>query len=152
MVEKEILQANPLFANLSEKELATVLEVIQQKEFAAGGQIFDETLPGHELYIILRGKVRIVKTTLEGERQTLSVLKQGNFFGELSLLDGRKHSATAEAVEDSQLLVIDQAGLARIEQNHPAVALKIVKNMALKISRTLREMNENFMGMVNYMW
>ncbi len=152
MVEKEILRANPLFANLSEEELATVLEVIQQRDFAAGGQVFDETLPGQELYIILKGKVRIVKTTREGERQTLSVLKQGNFFGELSLLDGRKHSATAEAVEDSQLLVIDQAGLAQIEQNYPAVALKIIKNMALKISRTLREMNENFMGMVNYMW
>jgi CRP-like cAMP-binding protein len=55
-------------------------------------------------------------------------------------------------VEDSLLLVIDQAGLAQIEQSHPAVALKIIKNMALKISRTLREMNENFMGMVNYMW
>ncbi len=151
-MQKEILRANPLFQGLSEEDLEKVQKVIEKKEFPAGRWIFDETLPGRELYIILSGKIRIVKVTREGERQTLSVLKPGDFFGELSLLDGRKHSASAEAVEDSSLLMITQEGLGRIEQEHPEVALKIIKNMALKISRILRDMNEKFMGMVNYMW
>lgn len=152
MLQKDILRVNPLFEDLTDDDLDKVMEVIQQKEFSAGNEIFDETLSGRELYIILKGKVRIIKITREGERQILSVLKPGNFFGELSLLDGRKHSATAEAVEDAVLLVITQQALAQIEKNHPKVALKVIKNMALKISGTLREMNDKFMEMVNYMW
>ena len=151
MLQKDIHRVNPLFEDLTDNDLDKVIEVIQQKEFSAGSEIFDETLPGRELYIILKGKIRIVKITREGERQTLSVLKPGNFFGEISLLDGRKHSATAEAVEDATLLVITQQALALIEKNHPEVALKVIKNMALKISSILREMNEKFMEMVNYM-
>ncbi|OIP62988.1 MAG: hypothetical protein CO150_09290 [Nitrospirae bacterium CG_4_9_14_3_um_filter_53_35] len=152
MLQKDILRVNPLFEDLTDDDLDKVIEVIQQKEFSAGCEIFDESMPGRELYIILKGKVRIMKATREGERQTLSVLKPGNFFGELSLLDGRKHSAMAEADEASTLLVITRQALAQIEKNHPAVALKVIKNMALKISGILREMNEKFMEMVNYMW
>jgi CRP-like cAMP-binding protein len=148
----DILRVNPLFQDLEDAELEKVLEVMQEKKYDARSEIFDENLPGRELYIILSGKVRIVKITREGERQTLSVLKPGSFFGELSLLDGRKHSASAEAVENSTLLVLSQQSLASIEQNHPQVALKVIKNMALKISSILRDMNEKFMGMVNYMW
>jgi len=152
MTQKEALRANPLFQDLSEDDLEKVLEVVEEKIFKADGEIFDETLPGRELYIILKGKIRIVKSTRDGGRQTLSMLKEGNFFGELSLLDGRKHSATAEAVEDSVLLVITQDGLRQIEQKHPKIALTVIKNMALKISGMLRQMNEQFIGMVNYMW
>jgi CRP-like cAMP-binding protein len=148
----DILRVNPLFQDLEDAELEKVLEVMQEKKYDARSEIFDENLPGRELYIILSGKVRIVKITREGDRQTLSVLKPGSFFGELSLLDGRKHSASAEAVENSTLLVLSQQSLASIEQNHPQVALKVIKNMALKISSILRDMNEKFMGMVNYMW
>lgn len=152
MIQKEALRANPLFQDLAEDDLKKVLEVVEEKTFKAGGEIFDETLPGRELYIILKGKIRIVKSTRDGGRQTLSILKEGNFFGELSLLDGRKHSATAEAVEDSVLLVITQDGLRKIEDEHPEIALTVIKNMALKISGMLRQMNEQFIGMVNYMW
>lgn len=148
----DILRVNPLFVDLADGELEKVVEVVQEKKYTAGSEIFDENMPGRELYIILNGKIRIVKITREGERQTLSVLKPGSFFGELSLLDGRKHSASAEAMEDSTLLVLTQQSLASIEKNHPEVALKVIKNMALKISGILRDMNEKFMGMVNYMW
>ena len=150
--KKEVLRSNPLFEFISDEGLDKIIGVIQEKECKAGAVIFDETMPGRELNIIVKGKVRIVKVTREGERQTLSVLKSGNFFGELSLLDGRKHSATAEAIEDTTFLVITHEAMTQIERDHPEVALVIIKNMTLKISGILRDMNEKFMGMINYMW
>lgn len=152
MLQADVIRSNPLFEDLNEVDLEKVMKVIQKRNFAAGAEVFDETMPGRELYMIVKGRIRIVKTTRDGERQTLSILKAGNFFGELSLLDGRKHSATAEAAEDSSLLVITHDAMTRMEQEHPEVALKIIKNMTLKISGILREMNEKFMGMVSYMW
>ena len=147
-----ILRGNPLFEHLTDEELHTVYALLERKEYDAGREIFDESMPGRELYMIVQGKVRIAKGTKAGERQTLSVLSTGSFFGELSLLDGRKHSAAAEAVEPTVLLVLTRETMARLEKEHPRIALVILKNMALKMSSILREMNEKFMGMVNYLW
>ena len=82
----------------------------------------------------------------------LAMLREGKFFGELSLLDGRNHSAELEAVDDTKVLVISRADMARFLEEDPQIAYTIVREIAIDISKILREMNERFMGMVNYIW
>jgi CRP-like cAMP-binding protein len=91
-VQDDILRSHPLFEDVTAEDLKKVMAAVRTGEFSAGQEIFGENAPGRELYVLLSGKVRILKTMREGNRQTLSVLGPGNFFGELSLLDGRKHS------------------------------------------------------------
>jgi CRP-like cAMP-binding protein len=151
-MHEDILRSHSLFEDLSAEDLKKVVAVVRTSESTAGQEVFGENAPGRELYALLSGTIRILKRTREGSHQTLSVLRPGSFFGELSLLDGRKHSAMAECVEDAVLLVLTQQALAEIEKNNPDVALKIIKNLALKTSSILRDMNEQFMGLLNYMW
>ena len=80
----------------------------QVRVFVDGQTIFDEGDPGPEMYVIREGKVRISGTS-QGRETTLGVLNKSDFFGEMSLLTGRPRSATARAVGNVELLVIDKA-------------------------------------------
>jgi CRP/FNR family transcriptional regulator len=91
------------------KELERVLKV--------GEVLFRENDAGEEMFFIRAGKIRISKA-LGDKEKTLAVLRQGDFFGEMSAIDGSPRSATATALEESQILVIDRSDLkGKIKEN-----------------------------------
>ncbi len=141
-----------LFKGLSEDELEMVSSLLTEVFFPKGAVIWEEGSPEQGLYIIDYGKVRVTRRAGEGYRQVLAVLKKNNFFGELSLLDGRSHSASVEAVEDTKALVLHRADIEKMLQETPRTAYKIVSEMTIAICEILREMNYKFIEMVNYVW
>ena len=82
----------------------------------------------------------------------MAVLKANKFFGELSILDGRAHSASMEALEDTKVFVLEKAEMDRLLAETPLTAFKIVREMTIAISEILREMNNKFIKMVDYIW
>src|SRR5690242_2640520 len=78
----------PLFAGLSEADLAVVSERVRQRRYREGDTIFHRDDPGVALYIILSGKVKIHNETGDGADMIIAVLQPGDFFGELAVLDG----------------------------------------------------------------
>jgi CRP/FNR family transcriptional regulator len=146
------MQKISLFRHLSEDELLQVSKIIKQVTYRKGKVIWEEGAPEQGLHIIVSGKVRISRRTKEGDKQVLAVLKKDNFIGELSLLDGRSHSASAEAVQSTVVYVIKKADMDIFMEQNPATAYKIVREMALEISQILRDMNYKFIKMVEYLW
>jgi CRP-like cAMP-binding protein len=84
--------------------------------------------------------------TADGWRQTLVVLPAGHFFGELSILENRKHVATATALEDSDLLLIPKEDFDDLVLKDCALALKLVIKLAIAMSKNLRRMNDKFLS------
>jgi len=148
----ERLKKIPLFKDLTNDELRKVAKIIKEVTYRKGTMIWTEGSPHQGLHIIDSGRVRITRKTKEGGKQVLAVLKKDNFFGELSLLDGRSHSASAEALQKTRLFVIKKEDMDKFLEKNPKTAYKIVKSMAIEISQILRNMNDKFMNMVNYMW
>jgi CRP-like cAMP-binding protein len=141
-----------LFNDLTNDELKKVKSIIKESTFRKGDMIWKEGTPEQGLHIIDAGKVRVTRLTKEGGKQVLAVLKKDAFFGELSLLDGRSHSASAEALQKTTVFVIRKADMDKFLNKNPKIAYKIVRDLAIEISQILRNMNDKFINMVDFLW
>lgn len=101
-----------------------------------GQQIFAEGELGNEMFIIQSGKVRIYKN-IDGFDQTLTVLEKGDFFGEMSILEGLPRSASAESEEDCELIKINSANFVAMIKSNIEIAIRIMRKLSLR----LREAN-----------
>lgn len=141
-----------LFKDLTNDELKKVQSIIKEATFKKGDMIWNEGNPEQGLHIIDSGKVRITRLTKDGSKQVLAVLKKDTFFGELSLLDGRSHSASVEALQKTNVFIIRKADMDKFLQKNPKTAYKIVRDLAIEISHILRSMNDKFINMVDFLW
>ena len=97
--------------------------------------VFNEGDAGHEMFIIHEGKVKIVKRVRSIET-TLAELGEGDFFGEMAILEKSPRSATVVAMTDLKLLAIDEKTFEHILRSNPDVAIRIMRQMALRIRHT----------------
>lgn len=135
-----------LLEDLNKQELAEISKITKKIRFKKGEQIFREKEQTKGLYLINSGKVEIAKVTPDGWKQTLAVFTKGHFFGELSILERRKHEAFATAVENTEVIFIGKDDFEKMEKEVSSIAFKIMKKIALVMCKNLRRMNEKFMN------
>ena len=102
------------------------------RDFRKGTLLCREGDPGREMFIVQKGKVQVRKKVGPGEK-ILAELGDGEFFGEMALLEGLNRSATVEALEDSKILVINPETFETLLKNNPEIALKMLKKMASRL-------------------
>jgi CRP/FNR family transcriptional regulator, cyclic AMP receptor protein len=102
------------------------------RDFRKGTLLCREGDPGREMFIVQKGKVQVRKKVGPGEK-VLAELGDGEFFGEMALLEGLNRSATVEALEDSKILVINPETFETLLKNNPEIALKMLKKMAPRL-------------------
>ena len=90
--------------------------------------------------------MEISKVTSDGWKQTLAAFTQGHFFGELSILERRKHEASAVAAEITDILLLRREDFERMEKEDHELAFKIMKEIALVMCKNLRRMNDKFLN------
>jgi CRP-like cAMP-binding protein len=152
MISIRRLKEISLFKEFSQEELEKISTVLSEEFYQKGSVIWEEESPEQGLHVIDYGKVRVVRRTKEDNKQILSVLKTNSFYGELSLLDGRSHSASVEAVEDTKVMILKRNDMEKLLHESPHIAYMIVREMTIDICEILREMNDKFMKLVNYVW
>lgn len=131
--EADLLKEVPLFQLLDDperEELASQMEVIRH---AAGAAIFSVGDPGDAIYVISAGQVEVFFKNDTGERIVLEVAGRGEFFGELSLLDGAGRSASVVAVHDTETLSLNRAALNRFLSKHPSAAMDLLAAMGRRL-------------------
>ena len=100
--------------------------------------VFEEGAEGNEMFIVHRGRVRILKKTNKGNQKTLTTLGPGEFFGEMALIDNSPRSASVVAEEDdTNLIVLDKPKFTYMVQQLPDFSLAIMQ----RLSQRLRETN-----------
>ncbi len=102
----EYIRNIPLFKHLKDSQLKEIASRCRDASVKKGDVVFYKTTPSTDLYIVLSGRLKATLADEEGDEIMLSSFKAGDFFGELSLIDGRGRSATIAAEEDSDLAVL----------------------------------------------
>ncbi len=105
-----------------------------EKQLRSGEVLFKEGAPGDEMYLIRSGKIRIVKD-LEGTKKTLAVIGEGEFFGEMALLDKRPRSAAAIAETDAKLIIVDRDAFLSSVNKNPFIKY-IIETLTTRLRKT----------------
>ena len=133
---RELLRNVSIFSHLDPPTAADLERLGELREFPAGAVIVGQDDRGDSLYVLARGKVKVVLFGKQGREIILTMFKTpGDFFGEMSLLDDEPRSATVVAVEPSALFVLSRAAFRAHVEAQPATALKVLQ----EISRRLRQ-------------
>ena len=111
----------------------------EQHVVNAGTVIFREKDFGDFMYIIVNGRVSISKHVVEGVDKTLSLLEEGEYFGEMSLLLNETRSATATAVEDTTLIRLTRDDLKHILREHPEAGMAMLIQLATRLEKANKE-------------
>ena len=120
-----------------------VLAVAAWRRFDRGVVLFHEGEAGGALYVLMRGRVAVRVTTPDGDTATLNVIGPGAAFGELSLLaPAAMRTATVQAIEPVQTLVLQQADFERLRRSHPSVDRLLVEYLAAQVRRLSERLTE----------
>ena len=112
--------------------------MIISKDYAKGSLVFGQEEPGDALFIIAKGRVKIVLYGESGKEITLSFFSKGDFFGEMSLLDDMPRSANVVTTEDSTLLMLKRDDFKKHLVENPTTAV----NVLAELSKRLRKADE----------
>src|SRR5262250_2637691 len=127
----------PLFAGLSQKQLGKLLVKLFEKEYAVDETVFLQGDPGKALFIVLSGKILILRSRNAVEEQVAS-LDQGSYFGELALIDDQPRSASARAAEPSLLLILYKSDFDDLIEGQGAIAIKVMANLLKALAGYVR--------------
>jgi uncharacterized membrane protein len=139
-----------LFALLHDEDRQALASVVDTRRLAAGETLFRAGEPGDSLFVVHSGSIELFIKDTAGQKIVLTVAEAGGVFGELSLLDAGPRTATAVALTDTELLVLDRDDLLMLFQRRPDAALHMLAAMsgmtrkadALLRTRVSRNANE----------
>lgn len=123
-----LLKSIALFSDTPETILAEMAHIVTEVEYAEGSEIVKEGETGNCMYIIFKGEVKITKG-----HEFLALLKEKDFFGELSLMDTETRSANAIAATDCLLFRVDQDPFYDLIESRPEVTKGIIQNLCKRL-------------------
>lgn len=127
-----------LFDNLNDEQLDHIIRIAQRRSYGPGTVLFQEKEPGHIFYVILSGSIKIYTKSPTGAEKVLSLINAGESFGELSLLDGRPRSASAQTLEATSVLELSSQAFMELLGTH----FDITRGILTELCRRLRQTNE----------
>jgi CRP-like cAMP-binding protein len=130
-----VLKSVSIFADLDSAALAELEPLLVAKKFARDSLIVSQEEPGDAMFIVRSGRVKVVLYGDTGREIILSLLKSGDFFGEMSLLDDQPRSANVIALEESEVLVLHRHAFKRYLIAHPDVAFALLAELSRRLRR-----------------
>jgi serine/threonine protein phosphatase PrpC/CRP-like cAMP-binding protein len=139
----EVLKGMPLFRYLTYTELVRVMNLAETRELVAGQSIFKDGDPGEDMYVVLKGTVRLHK-----KDATIAELKKGAHFGEMALVDRtpRSLSASASASEPTRLLAIRRKDFYELIKKEPGLSVKLLWSFVQVLAERLRKTTADLSG------
>lgn len=131
-----ILKEMPFFGEVPEADLRRIAEIVTLRNYRTGAVIIKERSEADRFFIISRGKIEITKRLERGEDLVLAVQSDGDFFGEMALLDERPRSASARALEPTAVLEISRANFETLLHKAPLLAFRIMKELSTRLRET----------------
>jgi CRP/FNR family transcriptional regulator, cyclic AMP receptor protein len=135
MDERELLRNVPIFSELSDADVATLARVATRRRYPKDTVVFFENEEGDFFFMILEGRIKVTILGDDGREIILSVLSAGDFFGEMALLDNEPRSATAIAVEESELLSLHRTDFQNVIADNKAIMSALIKILTARLRR-----------------
>ena len=139
MEKIELLQSVSIFWDLNEGELGHIADKMVSKNFDNGNYIFLEDSEGEQCFFVLEGSVKVTRLSKDGREVILAMLNEGDFFGEMSLLDGESRSANVIALEKTKVLTLDRNDFIEVVNDYPQIAVQLLKELARRLRKSDRQ-------------
>ena len=133
MRRTDLVKKVPLFSGLSDSEFDSLEHIFLEKSYRKNQVIFLEEETGNYMYIVLSGKVKVSKSTHSGKETILAIHQPGDFFGEMSLLDGRTSPATVSAMEDCRIVSIGRSDFNQHLMGNDKVVHQIIQVLCSRL-------------------
>ncbi len=136
----DMLERADMFRDLSRQDVEAFAQFVSAYGAPVGSKVLMEGSRESYMFIVAEGKLDVMKRVAEsGQDKKLATVRAGKTIGEMSILDGMPHSATAVVVEPAKLLLITKSNFERFIQFQPEAALKVIHKIAILMSLRLRQ-------------
>jgi CRP/FNR family transcriptional regulator, cyclic AMP receptor protein len=140
--QRELLRRSPVFALLGDDEIDTVLAHARVGRYAEGDQILAKGDPGNSMMAVLKGRVVITAPSPDGRQMVLSVMHEGDVFGEIGMLDGKERTADASAMTDCELLIVPRGSLLALLERRPELYFRLLIVLCERLRRTNEQVED----------
>jgi CRP/FNR family cyclic AMP-dependent transcriptional regulator len=138
----DFLQKVPLFSSLTNTQLAIISNICTKKSFKANTILFQEKELGAVFYIVFSGSVKVYTAAASGEEKILSLFRAGDSFGELSLIDGKPRSASAQTLEDSVMITLSAPNFLDLLKSNFDISLCIMRELCNRLRDTNQHVHD----------
>jgi CRP/FNR family transcriptional regulator, cyclic AMP receptor protein len=129
----DLIRRIPLFSTLTDEEFIPLQDIFVQRAYSKNQVIFLEEETGNYMYLVLSGKVKVSKAGSGGKETILAIHRAGDFFGEMSLLDGKTSPATVSAMEDSKIISVSGVDFHKHLMHNEKVLLQIINVLCARL-------------------
>ena len=136
MNDSDLLATVPIFSALNANVLDELLSRMTKRSYQKNNMILMEDEFGDTFFIIAGGSIKITRVSEDGREVILAMLGEGEFFGEMSLLDGETRSANAIATEESKVLILKRHDFLLFLERFPKIAISLLTEMAGRIRKS----------------
>lgn len=131
-----------LFAGLSDSAMTALVSRVRVRTYRRGEILFNKDDPGTSLFLVKTGRIKISVFSSEGKEAVFTVHAPGDVFGELALLDGAPRSATATALDQSRLLMLDRTSFVAYLREQPDASLILLSDLAARVRRLTSQVED----------
>jgi CRP/FNR family cyclic AMP-dependent transcriptional regulator len=132
-----LLGSVPYFAHLDATTLGAVARGAARRNYDKGEMVFLEGEPCAGLCVVEKGRVRLLRLSVDGREQVVKLLRPGEFFNEVAVLDGGPNPVSAMAATETVLWVIDRATMLRLLEEYPDLASAVIESLASRARHLL---------------
>jgi CRP/FNR family cyclic AMP-dependent transcriptional regulator len=140
--QRQVLRRSSLFARLGDSEIDAVLARALVARHAEGDLIFAKGDPGNSMMAVLEGRIMITAPSQDGRQVVLTVMRDGDVFGEIALLDGKERTADATAMTDCELLIVPRRSLLALLERRPDLCIDLLIVLCERLRRTNEQVED----------
>ena len=147
-----LLLQSSLGAELSEEQSATLGKLMTSSRLGDGEYLISEGTADDTLYVLLEGKLEVVKHAGGDDEVSLAVLRDGDLAGEMSFVDGEAHTVGLRALCDSHVMSLKRDDFENVIVEHPQLAYLVMRAVTRSAHRIVHRMNYQFIELNNYIF
>ena len=148
----KLILKSSLGTELSEEEAGALSGLMNPRELVDGEFLINEATVDDSLYVLLEGKLEVVKRTGADQFVSLAILREGSLAGELSFIDGELHTVGLRALCDSRVLSLKREDFERVVDKDQQLIYKVMRAVARSAHRIIHQMNSEFIELSNYIF
>jgi CRP/FNR family transcriptional regulator, cyclic AMP receptor protein len=139
----DLIRSVPLFSTLTDEEFNKFAHIFVMRAYRKNQIIFLEEETGSYMYLVLSGKVKVTKAMAGGKETILAIHRTGDFFGEMSLLDGKTSPATVAAMEDAKIISVSGADFHKYLLHNERVLLQIINVLCSRLRQVWQTQSQS---------
>ncbi|NJD22668.1 MAG: Crp/Fnr family transcriptional regulator [Melioribacter sp.] len=133
MTSSEFLSYVPIFSDLPVETLKMIENIGTKKLHKKNDVVLMEEEAGTALFVIIKGKVKVARSSTDGREVILTILSESDFFGEMAILDGLTRSATVTAIEESELFLIQRNDFVNLLREYPEISISLLQELTKRL-------------------